>query len=318
MVLLFYQNTICVVMLLVARELGFITFENLELPKVKAWVPLNILFVLMLATGTYSLKMLSVPMVTVFKNSNNVVITLMDFLVYRNMVSRGVAATLGIMLVAAVLAAKNDLEFTPLGYFWTAANCACTAAFVLYMPKAMSLTKLSSMGKVFYNNLISIPLIIVLDVLMFGDFMRFFSSDLSEISIELQLVLFLSGVAGFALSASSFQCMYYTSPTTYSLIGSLNKIPLTLIGVWLFATKMTLNGAVYIGLSLLAGVVFAYTKSMDKENKKSTNTRNVFEKQNSRDYTPEEIMLLERTEEARLRSTSLPSGLVRSRSKSLY
>ena len=36
------------------------------------------------------------------------------------------------------------------------------------MPKAMSLTKLSSMGKVFYNNLISIPLIIVLDVMMPG------------------------------------------------------------------------------------------------------------------------------------------------------
>eukprot|EP00510_Aplanochytrium_minuta_P000722 CAMPEP_0184020546 /NCGR_PEP_ID=MMETSP0954-20121128/9406_1 /TAXON_ID=627963 /ORGANISM="Aplanochytrium sp, Strain PBS07" /LENGTH=232 /DNA_ID=CAMNT_0026302413 /DNA_START=184 /DNA_END=879 /DNA_ORIENTATION=+ len=232
MVLLFYQNAICVVLLLFAREMGFISFENLEKEKVKAWIPLNFLFVLMLATGTFSLKMLSVPMVTVFKNSNNVVITILDFLVYRNRVSKGVAGTLCIMLIAAILAARNDLEFDVVGYMWTFFNCACTAAFVLYMPKAMAVTKLSSMGKVYYNNVISIPLIILLDLFMFHDFLNFFRSDLSEISIELQLVLFLSGIAGFALSASSFQCMHYTSPTTYSLIGSLNKIPLTLIGVW--------------------------------------------------------------------------------------
>ena len=50
------------------------------------------------------------------------------------------------------------------GYFWTALNCAATAAFVLYMPKAMSVTKLSSLEKVFYNNIISIPLIGMLHI----------------------------------------------------------------------------------------------------------------------------------------------------------
>mmetsp|Transcript_1171 Transcript_1171/g.1746 ORF Transcript_1171/g.1746 Transcript_1171/m.1746 type:complete len:343 (-) Transcript_1171:334-1362(-) len=286
MVLLFYQNTICVISLLLAREMGLIKFESLEISKVKYWLPLNVLFVLMLATGTYSLQSVSVPMVTVFKNSNNILITLLDFVIYRNKVSSGVVASLLTMLLAAVLAAKNDIEFDFNGYTWTSLNCACTAAFVLYMPAAMSQTQLSSFGKVYYNNVISIPLIVALDVLAFGDFLKFYQSDLSDISIQLQIILFMSGIAGFALSLSSFRCMQKTSPTTYSLLGSLNKIPLTLFGTWLFKTSLSYDGILYISLSLFAGVVFAYTKAMSNKKKQDQVSKQIILPSNVKQTKP--------------------------------
>ena len=59
-------------------------------------------------------------------------------------VTTGIVASVVIMLGGAVLAARNDLEFTASGYFWMGLNCMATAAYVLYMngkSKTVDLTK---------------------------------------------------------------------------------------------------------------------------------------------------------------------------------
>jgi GDP-mannose transporter len=53
------------------------------------------------------------------------------------------------------------VDSTFLGYFWMAANCFATAAFVLYMRKRIKLTNFKDFDTVYYNNLISIPLLII-------------------------------------------------------------------------------------------------------------------------------------------------------------
>lgn len=52
-------------------------------------------------------------------------------------------------------------DSTFLGYFWMAMNCLATAAFVLYMRKRIKLTNFKDFDTVYYNNLISIPLLII-------------------------------------------------------------------------------------------------------------------------------------------------------------
>ena len=46
-------------------------------------------------------------------------------------------------------------------------------------------------------------------------------------------------------------------------VGSLNKIPLAVLGVWIFDARITAKGGMYITLSLLAGVLYAYTKARE-------------------------------------------------------
>eukprot|EP00924_Labyrinthula_sp_SR-Ha-C_P000601 snap_masked-scaffold_27-processed-gene-4.46-mRNA-1 protein AED:0.11 eAED:0.11 QI:0/0/0/1/1/1/2/0/381 len=283
--LLIYQNSLCVLLLKLFKFFGWIEFESLEADKVKAWLPLDFFFVLMLLTGTFSIKYLSVPMITVFKNANNIVITFTDFLIYRNSISNGVLYSLALMLLAAVLASLQDMEFSLKGYIWTMVNCLCTALFVLYMPKAISKTKLSSFGKVYYNNVLSVPLLLLVDFFFFGDCAQLFDLSFNlgpeEISftqfaanehsiqtqvddsavhwsLSLHLALFCSGIIGFALS------------------GSLNKIPLTFLGVFIFKTELTTSGAVYVAISLLAGGVFGYTKAKAKEEKQNATSKNSF------------------------------------------
>lgn len=50
---------------------------------------------------------------------------------------------------------------TMLGYFWMAVNCLSSASFVLYMRKRIKLTNFKDFDTVYYNNLLSIPLLIL-------------------------------------------------------------------------------------------------------------------------------------------------------------
>lgn len=265
--LLILQNGICVLLLLVARKLNWIEFEGLDRKKIINWIPLNILFVGMLLSGFTTINLLSVPMVTIFKNCTNILVTAGDFIFYKRRPSRGVVGALLLTLFGAIFAGKNDLEFNLQGYIAALINSCVTATYALYMPRAISDSNLSMFGRVYYNNLISLPLVFVVDNLVFYDINRFFKSEQSASATLILLILF-SGCIGFFLSLCSFQCVQITSPTTYSMVGSTNKVPLAILGIFLFKTKVDSGSFIFISLSLLAGILFGYAKSKEKEQAK--------------------------------------------------
>jgi GDP-mannose transporter len=53
-----------------------------------------------------------------------------------------------------------------LGYFWMAVNCISSASFVLYMRKRIKLTNFKDFDTVYYNNLLSIPLLLIPSLLL--------------------------------------------------------------------------------------------------------------------------------------------------------
>ena len=63
--------------------------------------------------------------------------------------------------VSETLSQVVELDTTMLGYFWMAMNCFSSAAFVLYMRKRIKLTNFKDFDTVYYNNLLSIPLLII-------------------------------------------------------------------------------------------------------------------------------------------------------------
>lgn len=55
---------------------------------------------------------------------------------------------------------------TMTGYFWMAINCLSSASFVLYMRKRIKLTNFKDFDTVYYNNLLSIPLLLIPSLLL--------------------------------------------------------------------------------------------------------------------------------------------------------
>jgi hypothetical protein len=65
---------------------------------------------------------------------------------------------------------------------------------------------------------------------------------------EFQVAAVGSGVVGFAISFCSLWFLSSTTPTTYSLVGSLNKIPLAVIGLLTFQAKPTIKNTMSVGI----------------------------------------------------------------------
>jgi GDP-mannose transporter len=261
--LLLHQCTTSLSLILVGSLAGWVKPEPLEWRKVRTWVPLNLLFLFMLVSGFYSLKYLSVPMVLVFKNSNNVLVTFGDWMLFQQAVTPLVVLSLVLLIFASALAAAEDLEFSLKGYVWSLFNMLASTCYLLYLRSVMRI-KLSKVGMSYYNNMCGIPIVLMMDAVTSQDVVRFYREDCLSAPVwgDYQFVaLFISsGFIGLGLNLASYWCLATTSATTYSMVGAVNKVPLAFLGVRMFHSRLTSAGAAYVALSIGAGTLYGLAK----------------------------------------------------------
>ncbi len=68
-------------------------------------------------------------------------------------------STAGVTIVGALIAGWGDLTFDFYGYFLTILNCFITALYLVLIAKKSKETSLNTFGLMFYNNLLSLPVI---------------------------------------------------------------------------------------------------------------------------------------------------------------
>jgi len=255
------QCAIAVVLVEASRMLGAVNYSPLDLTIVATWVPVNVAFVSMLLTSFLAFKFLNIPVITVFKNVTNVLIVFGDWWFHGEKVTLGILASFGVMVLGAMMAAYSDVMFSATGYFWMGCNVLSTAAYVLYMRSVTGKLgdKINKFGMVYMNNLLSIPLLLPVAVAL-GEVDCALENLHVITSRDFLLVNLVAGSMGYLLNLASLWCVSSTSATTYALVGSLNKIPVSLLGVVLFKAVITFEGAVYIGISMLGGFLYTWTK----------------------------------------------------------
>ena len=125
-------------------------------------------------------------------------------------------------------------------------------------PQATKTIKLSKFGMVFYNNLLSLPLLLPI---------AYYRGEFSELSTRPDLLSsgFLglnafAGSVGFFLNLASLWAVSKNNATTYAIVGSLNKVPVTILGVFFFNAVITAQGATYILISLAGGFIYSAVK----------------------------------------------------------
>ncbi|XP_054820228.1 GDP-mannose transporter GONST1-like [Prosopis cineraria] len=267
--LMLYQNFISVIIVCVLRLLGLISTEPLTWRLVKVWFPVNVIFVGMLITSMYSLKYINVAMVTVLKNVTNVITAVGEMYLFKKHHDSRVWAALFLMIISAVTGGITDLTFHAIGYTWQIVNCFLTASYSLTLRKVMDTAKqvttsgnLNEFSMVLLNNTLSLPSGILL-IFVFNEADYLTRTPLLRLP-SFWLVMTLSGCLGLAISFTSMWFLHQTGATTYSLVGSLNKIPLSVVGILLFRVPTSLENSASIFFGLLAGVFFARAKLREK------------------------------------------------------
>lgn len=263
--LMLYQNFVSVVIVSFFTKLGVISTEPLTWRLIRIWFPVNVIFVGMLGTSIFSLKYINVAMVTILKNVANVMTAIGETYFFNKRHGTKVWTALILMIISAISGGATDMSFHPVGYSWQILNCFLTASYSLTLRRVMDVAKqatksgqLNEFSMVLLNNVLSLPLGILLTV-AFNEVDYLSKTPLLKMPI-FWLVITLSGLLGLAISFTSMWFLHQTSATTYSLVGSLNKIPLSVAGILIFKVSTSFENLLSILFGLLAGVFFAKAK----------------------------------------------------------
>lgn len=267
--LLLFQTATTVVLLLAARRMGAVDFAWSS-ATAKRWLPVNLLFLAMLFTGFKSLQLLAVPLVNIFKNLTNAITLFGDWFLFNQRVTPDLLGALALTIVAAVLSGMSDLSFDAAGYAWMALNCLCSSTYGLSTRGVMKREGLDQFGAAFFNNLLGIPLLIMI-CLANGEIPAVFELPQLRSAGCIAAVLF-TGVIGFLLQLASLWCISATSASTQGMVGALNKIPLSVLGIFLFGDVMTWKLAGFISVGLAGGVWFTVAKIKLREREKKPPT----------------------------------------------
>jgi len=266
--LVVFQAFIAVVCVEVCKRLKWIEPPEVTTETIKLWVPVNLFFCAMLFTGMASLQHNSVPMVTIFKNITNLLVASGDYALFGATVETLAFASFAVILGGAVAAAWNDIlagTMNPVGLFWMVANCVSTAGYVLYMKFATKNVKLSKVGMVYVNNLLALFFLLPTSYLR-GEVNVFLETSAIH-TFDYFFKNCIAGLTGFSLNFAALNCVATTGPTTYAVVGALNKIPVAFLGWLLFDNAITSKTWFFICVSLCGGFLYSYAKIQSSASK---------------------------------------------------
>ncbi|PFH51878.1 hypothetical protein AMATHDRAFT_58081 [Amanita thiersii Skay4041] len=297
--LLCMQSSVCIGCVTAVKKLGLITFRQFDLEDAKAWFPISAFLVGVIYTGSKSLQFLSIPVYTIFKNLTIILIaygevlwfgggvTILTFLSFILMVfSSAIAAWSDISIASSrslpattidsLHAVGNTVKGLNIGYFWMLLNCLTSAAYVLTMRKKIKATGFSDWDSMFYNNLLSIPILGIFSFIVedWGaeNLYRNFPQETRD---TLLFAIVFSGAAAVGISYTTAWCVRTTSSTTYSMVGALNKLPVALSGMLFFSDPVTLGSVSAIGVGFFAGVLYAVAKNNQRKAERKNHVDNV-------------------------------------------
>ncbi|KAG0370519.1 GDP-mannose transporter into the lumen of the Golgi [Gamsiella multidivaricata] len=271
--LLAIQAMAAIFLLLVFKRLNLITFRRLDINEAKKWFPISLALVAMIYTGSKSLQFLSIPVYTIFKNLTIIFIAYGEVLWFGSKVTPLMLLSFAFMVLSSVIAGWSDISsFVPKdpaelvqinpGYFWMALNCLSSAGYVLYMRKRIKHFNFKDFDTVYYNNLLSLPVMLILSFCLegwtSGAIERTFTPDVRSALI---ISMLLSGVSSFLISYGSAWCVRCTSSTTYSMVGALNKLPVAASGILFLGDPATFGNVFGIFFGFVAGLLYSYSKT---------------------------------------------------------
>ncbi|KAF4919284.1 ATP-dependent RNA helicase DBP9 [Colletotrichum viniferum] len=208
--------------------------------KAKQWFPISLLLVSMIYTGNKALQFLSVPVYTIFKNLTTIVIAYGEVLLFGAKVTPLAFLSFCLMVLSSIIAAWADIQSAAnaslskgvsslssnldVGYTWMGINIVCSAAYILSMRKIIKKMNFSDWDTMFYNNLLTIPILLSCSLMVEDWSAANLAKNFPESSRHSIIAgMIYSGLGAITISYSSAWCIRVTSSTTYSMPPQLNR-----------------------------------------------------------------------------------------------
>lgn len=151
------QAIIGTLILLVLKICKVINFSiSIDLSRIVRIELVNLLFVLMTSANAYSVKLLAIPMVSLLKNCQVVLVCLLEYLILKVKPNYMSMVSLFIIVIASIFGSITDLEFNLYGYFWMGIAILASSLYYISIKFAFKQKQVQEFTLIFYNNLFSV------------------------------------------------------------------------------------------------------------------------------------------------------------------
>jgi len=116
----------------------------------------------------------------------------------------------------------------------------------------------------YYNNLLSLPILFVLSLIFEPRTLTSLPLTFPPSTRTSQiLALLFSGLVSLLLSYTSAWCLRITSPATYSLAGTMNKVPLAAVALLFFEKELNWGSMTAVVVGGVGLIVIAWGRRRD-------------------------------------------------------
>jgi len=220
-------------------------------------LPLGVTYSIMLWTSNVALSLLTVPMVSVLKNLGPIAITLVESYTDNAPLSSEVLASMLMLMLGSVVAGYNDLKFDLAGYLAMFFNVLTNIIHVSLTKRIQKRGKVRKEVSLHYQ---SIFMCIFLAFRLVNEDVAGIYQRLLAQSLSVRLAFLSTGANGIVIALCSMWCIEATSGSTYSMVGALNKIPSSVLGILIFHDPINLLNLAGVAIGLLGGIVFTMAK----------------------------------------------------------
>lgn len=237
---------------------------RLDWKTVRAIMPLAAINVMNLVSGLIGTGGLNVPMFIALRRFTLLLTVILEVVWFGKRHTRTTYFSVGIMILGAIIAALTDLTFNLRGYVAVFTNNLFTAAYLVMIKNVKAAKDLTTTGLLFYNSMLSVPLLFVA-VMLSGEIIRL--QDYPRLDeIPLRILVVAGSVLGMTINHAQFLCTRLNEPIMTSVAGQFKNIVSTIAGALLFGdfvfSGYNVSGLV---LSMIGSVVYAAHSALRKQ-----------------------------------------------------
>lgn len=234
--------------------------ELLRWEKARPFSLACLIFFLCLLANTAALKSVNVETVIVARSCAPIAVSVLEHFTLGRALPT-CQGTMALLAIAggAVIYVISDEGFKIEGYTWLLLYFVFIVTEMVFVKFIVDTVPMSTWTRVYYNNTLSIPMVVVSSFLMgFGGFLEV------EWTWWHIAMVGLSCIVGVAISYAGFHLRKMVSATTFTVIGVLCKLMTVMLNDVVWSQHSNLMGHIGLLLCIAAGFAYERTKAVPK------------------------------------------------------
>ena len=260
--ILLVQSSMSVAMMYLCSKFGVITYRPFDAKYLPSWIPIIVLLILSVYSNGKSVELLPISTFNVLKNIGLLLTISGDVVFFKKELHKNTYIAVSIVLVTSILhhAYKSqDTSYSLRGVAWAIINCAACSLYGLYVKYHRTCYHgITSIEYVYYNNSLTIPVIAALSF-YFEEYHSRGYLPCAYVTLNASTILFflLSSVLTLLITIVIANIHTHISSTTYAVVASLNKLPMSIISMLIFQDDIaTWSNVAFVCLSIVTSIVF--------------------------------------------------------------